>query len=55
MWTGKVSWNSIRKLILPPPPGGGLHVFIFKAFEGGGGDFREGAYLFSKDDGVSSP
>ncbi|CAH3192191.1 unnamed protein product [Porites evermanni] len=40
MWTDKVSWNSIRTLILSPP--GGLHVFISNAFEEGGGNLREG-------------
>lgn len=40
-WTDKVSWNSIRTLILSPPRGG-LHVFISNAFEQGGGDLREG-------------
>ena len=43
MWTDKVSWNSIRTLILSFP--GGLHVFISNEFEDGGGDLREGGYL----------
>ena len=40
-WTDKVSWNSIRTLILSTPRGG-LHVFISNAFEQGGADLREG-------------
>ena len=47
MWTDKVSWNSIRTLILcAPPRGGELHVFISNAFEEGGGDLREGGIFY---------
>lgn len=40
-WQGELEQYLYANTVPPPPPGG-LHVFISNAFEEGGGDFREG-------------